>query len=175
MNRFLEKTTGYSLLPFGMIVVAAFSRLIPHWPNFTAIGAMALFAGSTLGFQLRSVLVPVVALLVTDLIFGFHSTMIAVYGATIFSIMLGAFFLQKRTVKKVLSFSILGSMSFFIVTNFAVWAIDGMYSKDLNGLLQAYTMALPFFPSQIFGDLFFGAILFGSYALLARKKTLAKI
>ena len=165
----MEKTSGNNLFPIGLILIAAFSRLIPHWPNFTAVGAMALFAGSVMGFQLRSVLIPVLALLITDLIFGFHSTMIAVYGATVASILLGAWLLQKRTVKRTVLMRLLGSAIFFISTNFAVWAIDGMYSKDMNGLLQAYTMALPFLLNQVAGDLFFVAVLFGGHALVQKR------
>lgn len=175
MRKILEKSTMQSLLPMGLIVIAAFSRLVPHWPNFTAIGAMSLFAGSVLGFRFSSILVSVLALLLTDLVFGFHSTMIAVYGATVFGTLLGASFLKSRKPKSIFAFSVINTVLFFVVTNVAVWSIDGMYPRNWNGLVQAFVMAIPFFPSQFFGDLFFGAILFGSYALLSSKSQTAKI
>ena len=61
-----------------MIFAGAVMRLIPHWPNFTPIAAIALFGGTFLKRKDLAFLVPVVAMLLSDLIIGFHSTMFAV-------------------------------------------------------------------------------------------------
>jgi len=169
-----ENSSLNQYLGIALIIIAAFSRLIPHWPNFTAIGALALFAGSIMGFQLRSILVPIGALFLTDLIFGFHSTMLAVYGAVIFNILLGSILLKKNDVRRTFLVSILGSLVFFFITNFAVWLMDGMYLKTTQGLMTAFAMGLPFLPQQIVGDLFYSAIMFASYYfVINRKKIIA--
>src|ERR1035438_6075539 len=70
---------GKFILAGGLILAAAFTRLIPHYPNFTAVGAIALFGGAYLPNRKLAFAVPFVAMLLTDLIIGFHHTMWAVY------------------------------------------------------------------------------------------------
>jgi hypothetical protein len=55
-------------------------------------------------------------------------------------------------------------MVFFIVSNFGVWVTSGMYAHTLDGLLECYVMALPFFRTSLMADLFYSAVLFGLYA-----------
>lgn len=151
-----------------MIVLAALSRLIPHAPNFTSIEATAIFAGAMWGLSLSAFLVPVLSMLLTDLIFGFHSSMFFVYGSLALSVMLGAIALQKRTGLRILGCALLSSLIFFLVTNFGVW-LGGMYPQNTQGLIDCYVMALPFFRNQVTGDLVYSALIFASYELVHRK------
>lgn len=148
-------------LVVGMIIVAAFSRLIPHSPNFTSVGAMALFAGSAMGLSLASFLVPAVVMLLTDLVLGMHPTMIFVYGAFALTVVLGAVLLKNsaRGVK-LLSVSLAASLLFFFITNLGVWLVGGYYTGDLKGLVECYIMALPFFKNQVTGDLMYSVLIF---------------
>jgi hypothetical protein len=63
---------------------------------------------------------------------------------------------------------------FFVVTNFAVWAgaadhPNPMYTPDLQGLVNCYIAAIPFFRNQIAGVLVYSAVLFGAHALMTRR------
>ncbi len=62
-----------------IIVFAAGMRLIPHYPNFTPIAAIALFGGAHLGKRWLAFAVPLAALLISDIFLGFHNMMIPVY------------------------------------------------------------------------------------------------
>src|SRR3989338_480383 len=62
---------------------------------------------------------------------------------------------------RVFGASLLGSILFFLITNWAVWAFGELYTKDLGGLLMSYTMGLPFFRNTLLGDLFYVAVFFG--------------
>lgn len=157
------------LVVLGIILVAAFTRLIPHWPNFTAIGAVALFGGTYLGKKYLAFLIPIAAMLLSDLFLGFHSTMVAVYLSILAVVAIG-FLLRKRIgVATVLAASLSSSVIFYLVTNFAVWAGGTMYPLDFNGLMQCYLMAIPFFQNGIAGDLFYNAVFFGGFYLLQQK------
>ena len=46
------------------------------------------------------------------------------------------------------------SLIFFIISNFGVWILG--YPRNIDGLIQCYTLAIPFFGYSIAGDLFFG-------------------
>lgn len=66
-----------------------------------------------------------------------------------------------RWLPRVLGGSLAGSILFFLITNWAVWAFGELYTKDLGGLLMSYTMGLPFFRNTLLGDLFYVAVFFG--------------
>lgn len=151
-----------------MVLAAAFSRLIPHPWNFTAIGAMALFGGAYLPSKKLSVIVPFVALFLSDLALGFHATMIYVYLAFAFIVLMGWTLRSQSSALQVGTLSLVSSMIFFLVSNFGVWAIEGFYAPTWQGLVACYVAAIPFLDNQIYGDLFFSGVLFGGYEALKR-------
>jgi hypothetical protein len=148
-----------------MILAAAFSRLIPHAPNFTAIGAMALFAGAQLDSKRVAVFVPLMALFLSDLVIGFHDTMLFVYGAVALVALVGRFGWAQWRWKGLAGLSLFSSLLFFGITNFGVW-MSGMYASTWQGLVTCYAMAIPFLQTQILGDLFFAGVIFGLFAAL---------
>ena len=113
----------------GMILLAALSRLIPHPPNFTPIAAMALFGGAYFINKKWSFGVPLLAMLISDIgltfIMGyefFTSMRIVIYGGFILITMIGFLLRSNVKVLNVVLASLGGSVLFFIITNFAVWA-----------------------------------------------------
>ncbi len=152
-----------------LVLGAALTRLLPHYPNFTAIGAVALFGGAHFDKKWMAVLVPFVALLITDAIIGFHSTMFAVYLSFGLTILIGIAIQQRKSLGTIAVASVLSSVVFFAITNFAVWTVGGYYPKDIPGLVACFTAAVPFFSTTLLGDLLFTAVLFGSFALAKKK------
>ena len=163
------KSQNYKLLAVSTLVALAFFRLIPHPPNFTPILAISVFAGIKFKDNLFSYLVPVCAMLVSDAIIGFYNGMIIIYLA----IVLSAFIARKfNTINtSVLSSSIL----FFLITNFQVWIMSSSYPKSLLGILECYTLAIPFFGMTLLSTFFFSYILFYGYAFLTSIKLYHKI
>lgn len=160
----------------GFVFGAALLRLVPHPPNFTPLGALALFAGAHYGRRSLAFILPIAAMLVSDSIlqlttgWGFHSMLPVIYLALAVAVPIG-FLVRSRGigVGSVAGGSLLASTIFFIVTNFAVWASSGMYPLTLSGLVACYVAAIPFFGNTIAGDLFFSALLFGTFAAAERK------
>lgn len=173
------ETNGKSstmLIALGMILLAAMTRLIPHAPNFTAVTAMALFSGATLQSRWLGVLVPLAALAVTDLLLGSTGGLLSVYLPYAVIAWVAYFVLhaefdsesQKSFVQKSVKVAItsLGaSLFFFLTSNLGVWWQSGMYTRDFQGLMNCYLMALPFLSHQLIGDLFFCSVMFGLFSL----------
>lgn len=159
----------------GLILIAVFSRFLPHPWNWTAIGAAALLGGARFEKRWEAVLVPVAALVLSDLILGFHELTAVVYGAFAL-IALGAHAVRgKITGWRIGSAALVASVFFFLVTNFAVWAMGSTYSPNLSGLMASYLAGLPFLASQALGDVFYSAILFTLWDQLeARAPALVK-
>ena len=155
-----------------MIFAGAVMRLSPHWPNFTPIAAIALFGGTFLKRKDLAFLVPVVAMLLSDLIIGFHSTMFAVYASFIAIVSLGLFLQSRLTVVNTISASLASSILFYLITNFASWTSGIMpYPMNVAGLMQSYIAGLPFFFNGIIGDLFYNSVLFGALYMVTNRQT----
>ena len=163
------KNHKYIFLAVTTIIVLSLFRLIPHPPNFTPILAISVFAGIKFKDNLFSYLVPVFAMLVSDAIIGFHSGMIIIYSAIVLSA-----FVSRRF--NTINTSILGScILFFLITNFQVWLMSPSYSKSLTGILECYTLGIPFFGMTLLSTFFYSYILFYSFTFLSKIKTYQKI
>ncbi len=175
-----KKNTGMIAL---LIFVAAATRLLPHPPNMTPIGAMALFGGAYFGRKYMALLIPFAALFVSNLVLDnvvyaqyndgfvlFRPSTLWVYGSIGLIAMLGMGLLKKVTASKVFLGALSASALFFLVTNFGSWLADPIYTKDFSGLMQSYIAGLPFFTNTIAGDLMYSTALFGIYYLVVDKR-----
>ena len=153
----------------GMIAAAAFTRLIPHLPNFTAIGAMALFGGAYFSNKKLAFAVPLIAMFLTDLIIGFHNTIIAVYIAFALMVVIGMTMIRKKKTTNIILATLTATVLFFIITNFAIWISGIMYPVTGAGLVECYVAAVPFFGYNLAGNLFYSGVLFGLFELARMK------
>ena len=180
----MNKQTNLQILPAALLIFcAALTRFFPHPPNFTAIGAMAIFGGSILNNKKLAFLLPLAALLISDLALevftstkGFYGTgQFFVYGAFILITAL-ATLIKKRNPSNLIFAAFWSGIIFFILSNFGTW-ISGQvpYPLTFSGLMACYAAAIPFYQNEffgnfalnaIYGNLFFGALLFGAYRLI---------
>ena len=151
------------ILIVALIVIGMVARFLPYPPNFSPIGAIALFAGATLGAKFRAALIPLTAMLLSDYWLGMHTLMPVVYGCFLFNVWLGSRIQSRLKPLSVFGVSVAGSVVFFAVTNGACWYVG--YPHTWAGLVSCYTLAIPFFQNTLAGDLFFTTVLFGSFAL----------
>ncbi|MCX8107146.1 MAG: hypothetical protein N3D80_14880 [Ignavibacterium album] len=165
----MEKITPRFWLLTFMVFAAAFIRLIPHPPNFAPIAAMALFGGAYFNRKSFAFAVPLAAMFLTDAIIGFHSEMWLVYLSFALIVLIGMLMLKKVNIKNVIIASLTASISFFIITNFGVWAFGTMYPKNIAGLIECYIAAIPFIQNTLIGDLFFSGIMFGMFEFVKAK------
>ncbi|OGG28525.1 hypothetical protein A3A64_00960 [Candidatus Gottesmanbacteria bacterium RIFCSPLOWO2_01_FULL_48_11] len=155
-----------------LIFLGVLSRVVPHPANVTAVGGLAIFSGARLEFK-KAIVVTLVTMFLSDIILGFHSVMWATYGSLGLAVMLGRFLQKRSSIKQIVTLTFVSSLLFYLITNFAVWAIPGsMYPKTLSGLLQSYIMALPFFRNSLLGDMGYSFIFFGAYEFVKMYKNI---
>jgi len=145
------------------ILVAAALRLVPHPPNFTPIGAMALFSGAYLGRRAVAFAAPLGALLLSDLILGFYHGQATVYFSVALIVMIGIVALTRVSALRVGAAALASSVLFFVITNLGMWLFSGFYPRTLAGLEACYVAAVPFFQNTVAGDLFYATLLFGGF------------
>jgi len=139
------------LVLLGIILSAASMRLVPHPPNFTPIAAMALFGGVHFTNKRTALLVPLMAMYLSDLALGFflydfgwfHGFMSFVYASFVVTVCLGFLIRRRLTLLAVGGAALMGSVLFFFITNFGVWLVGSLYPKTLAGLFSCYVAAIP--------------------------------
>ena len=183
----MNKMSISYLAIISLILFASFSRIIPHMPNFTPIGAIALFGGAYLKNRYHAFLIPMISLWLSDLIlnnfiFSFYSEFtwfypgfLWQYASFILIIVIGYLFLKKLNFKNIFITTIFSSLVFFIITNFGVWISGSMYTLDFQGLISCYIMALPFFKGTLLGFMCYSTLLFGVLEFSKYKFEILKI
>lgn len=154
---------------FVLIVLAAASRLLPHPPNFAPVAAIGLFAGALTGRRIGWLL-PLVALLASDLVIGFYHPVGMLWNYLAFGtcLLLGSGWLaERRTFGRITGAVLSSSVAFFVLSNFGMWA-SGYYPRTWAGLVECYVAAVPFFRNTLASDVLYSAALFGGHALLLR-------
>lgn len=152
---------------FLLILLGITSRLLPHPANFAPIAAIALFSGIYLPKKF-AITIPLISLVASDFILGSYTwqVMATVYSSFIITALIGLAIKNNKKISTIVGGTLLGSILFFLTTNWAVWAFDTMYPHTINGLIQSYVMALPFFKNSLLGDLFYTGVLFGAMELI---------
>ena len=171
-----KSITPRFIVVLSVILFAALLRLLPHWPNFTPIAAMALFAGTYFDRKQFAFAIPVAAMFISDLIIGLHANMPAVYLSFAITVVLGMAIRKKVTVGSVLMASIGSAVIFFLITNFSAWLAMSFYPKNFMGLMDCYVAGLVFFRdttngfsfflNDVLGTTFFSAAFYGAFYLV---------
>ena len=163
------KLNSHLITGFVIILILALSRLIPHPPNFTPILGMAVFSGAVINHKLVAYVIPLAAMLLSDLYLGFHASMPIIYFSLAICVLIGTFIeVRVTTLNSFLSIS-LGVLAFFLITNFMVWYGSGMYEFSISGLMTCYFMALPFVQNTFISSILYGMGAFLIYDIINKR------
>lgn len=167
-----NQTMKKYLIPVLLIILGFSARLLPHPANFAPITAIALFAALYLPRKF-ALAVPVIAMFISDLFIGFYSwpIMLSVYISFALMSLIGLLVKKNKKFSTILGGTLIGSVLFFFITNFAVWAFGTMYVHNFSGLLDSYIAAIPFFRNSLLGDLFYCGIMVGGFEFVLSLKT----
>lgn len=167
------------MIAYLLILVAVLSRVLPHagWWNFTAVTGSLLYFGGRRPW--REMLAPVAVLMATDYFlttvtyhFSFHwQAYVTTWVWYAAAIVLGSVLLRARASwLRVGAAALLGPTSFFVVSNYAVWAGSGMYPHNLAGLEACYIAGIPFYRNDIVSAAILLGAAFGVPALVRRMR-----
>ena len=151
------------MLAFLFVAIAIVVRFLPHTFHFTPVGASLLFFGAR---QPRKWMwVPVVALAASDvalnkLVYHYPISWETFASSAWYLMAIGIGTLLKKNSDKfqlgyIAGASLAASVSFFIVSNFAVWVAYNMYPHNFAGLVACYVAAIPFFGSTLSSDMLY--------------------
>lgn len=155
------------MLALLIITFGIFSRVILHAPNFTPVLALALFGGMYLKGR-QAFWVPLVLMVASDLIVGFHNTMFFTWGSIFVISLMGIWLRQHKSFLNVTFTSVAASIFFFIVTNLAAWPT--LYPLTWVGLQECFIAAIPFYRSTLVSTLAYSLVLFSLWELLLSRR-----
>jgi hypothetical protein len=147
-----------------IVAVGIILRLLPHPANFAPVGAIALFGGTYLNKK-WAVWLPLVVMIATDSIIGFHNLVLFTWGSLVLIALLGLWLRNHKNIPNIIFGTLTGSLLFFFITNFGVWAFTPMYAHTWAGLVYCFVMAVPFFRNTVASDLFYVGVFFGTYEM----------
>ena len=142
------------------ISIAVLLRISPHPWNFTPILSIALLTGAYFKNKL-SFLIPFSIIILSDLYIGNFNMAFWVYISYLLIYIIGKTFISNVSYEKVFFSSLIGSLIFFVITNFGTWLIG--YPKTISGFISCFTLALPFYKNTLLSSMFYSSILFVIY------------
>ena len=160
-----------------LLVLAILTRVIPHHGclNFTAVGGALLYFGARRSW--REMLAPLAALMITDYcltVFAYHYSFVWTAYVTTWAwylavMALGHILLKSKTTwLRAGAAAVLGPTSFWLISNYAVWAGGTMYPRTLAGLATCYAAAIPFYRNDLLATAIVVGLAFG-VPVLVRK------
>ena len=151
-------------ISLGILLALSISRFIPHPPNFTSLIALSFYVPALLGLKFLPFVL--LSFIFTDIIIGFHNTLLFTWGSILLIGLISKYFMN--SIKKRLIGAIIGAILFFIITNFGVWT-SGFYGYSFNGLIECYTLAIPFFLNTLVSTILFSTLIEFIYNFLSKK------
>jgi hypothetical protein len=154
-------------MPAYLLLLAALlirPGILPHsgWLQFSAIGGALLYFGAKRGNHLWEMLLPVTAMAAVDYyltvhVYAYHfvwQAYLVTWAWYVAAIVLGRILLARNvSVLRVASAALLGPTSFFLASNYGVWAdshqAGGMYAPTFGGLLTCFAAGLPFYERDL--------------------------
>jgi hypothetical protein len=165
-----------------MILVAAFSRIIPHMTNFSPLAAISLFGAAHFEKKWQAFLIPIAATWLSDLFISnvlyaqnytsftwFYQGFYWQYASYLLIVLAAIFIFKKVTITSIVSGIVASTVIFFLVSNFGVWMGSRLYPKSFSGLLACYAAAVPYLQGTLLGNLFYSGALFGGFYLVKKK------
>jgi len=182
-NMKLNKTSIWYLVI--LIIVAAVYRVTPlREYGFAPHIAMALFGGAVIKDRKWAFALPLFSMFVSDALYeilyqngmssiqGFYSGQWLNY-LVIASVVIVGFFMKRINIVNIFVYSLIAPTWFFLLSNFTVWLGAKTIPQTWAGLMETYTLGVPFYRQSIFATILFSTVFFGAYYLLNRKKSVA--
>lgn len=167
----MKNSISNSILVAAVILVAALTRLVPHPANFTPVTAIALASGAYFGRKSWGLFISVASLFISDLIIGVYPGMFLNYLTMILIAYVGSEYCRSLKIKEVIGSTVLGSILFFVISNFGVWFFSPLYDRTFSGFVTCYVNAIPFFGNTLAGDLTYSAVIFSAVYLVTSRRT----
>lgn len=185
--KFLNPTFSLVLLYMILLAILRIGSAFPSgvlMSDFSPLGAMAIFGGCYFYPKWKGLLFPIGILFFSDIIIMhtafakfnngnvLYSGWYWTYAAFLLMAFLGSL-IRRVSFLSVAATALVISLLHYIITDFGAWmsgcpdiTTGRPYSKDLQGLIKCYILALPFLRNFLVSTILYSGLLFGSFEFL---------
>ncbi len=163
--------TAQNKVLIGLVIAAFISRVAPHYPNFTAMGALAFMGANQNKGLFKSIALTFGVLMVSDLFINnivypsgsfvmmYKGSLFTYAGFTIYAVA-GRY---AKTGAKGITALIAGSIGFFLMSNLGVFLSEfSLFPRTISGLAATYAAAIPFYAPELISTALFSAIAYAA-------------
>lgn len=188
----MKRIGKYIVFYIAAVVLTTASKFLfgpnPAWSGISPVMALALFGGFMARDKDRMFLLPLLALLLSDATIqflyeqnwfpyaGFYTGQWKNY-LLLLSLPILAALLGSGSRTRIIAGALAGPTVYFLISNLFVWMSSGeaVYTKDFNGLLNCYTLAIPFFRNSLLATLVFLPMLWITYRNWVAKASIEQL
>ncbi len=165
-----------------LILLVAFSRMIPHPTNFSPLGAIAIFGAAHFSKKWQILFIPIAATWLSDLFINnviyanyyptftwFYDGFYWQYTSYLLIALTSMALLKKVSKERVFIGAFCATAIFFLISNVGCWVGNSFYPQNFKGLMSCYAAGIPFLKGTLLGDLFYSLVLFGGFAIAQYK------
>ena len=155
----------------GLLIAAFVSRIAPHYPNFTAMGALAFVGASQSRSLFKTIALSFAVLMASDLLINNliypSGSFVLMYKGSIwtyagFIVYAVAGHYAKSGAKGIVAL-ITGSVGFFLLSNLGVFLSEfSLFPRTTSGLVATYAAGLPFYAPELISTALFSAIAYAA-------------
>jgi len=163
--------TANNKVLIGLVIAAFVSRIAPHYPNFTAMGALAFMGASQSRNLFKTIALSFAVLMASDLLINNliypSGSFVLMYKGSIwtyagFIVYAVAGHYAKSGAKGIVAL-ITGSVGFFLLSNLGVFLSEfSLFPRTTSGLVATYAAGLPFYAPELISTALFSAIAYAA-------------
>lgn len=154
--------------------------------NYSPMAAMGLFGAASFRGSVKALIIPVIALLISDIIlcetvyknYGtsfLYEGWYWVYSVFVLMAIAGRLVIKNVTVKSVATAVIAAVFIHWIVTDFGVWLGSTTYPQTLAGFTACLAVAIPFELRLLTATIIYSAVMFGLSSIITYRFSLGQV
>ena len=171
---------GTNQLFITCILLGGLTRCLPHPANLSPMMGLSVFGVAQLSGRWRHYALPFITYFISDLFLNnvvyrdYFEGFTLIYSGWQYLAYLIIIFLSEKILRpgqnltRVFTSSLIGTLVFFIISNFGVWATGEIYPKSFPGLITCYIAGLPFLKVSMIGNFLSTVIFFGIFTWLQK-------
>ena len=163
-----KNSTRYIIIFFALMLLIA-SRSLSFIPNFTPTISLIVFISIMFRNNYTLAFIIVLSQLISDYFLGYYSSMLFVYLGYVLIALTSKYIMKNLSFIYVIWASCISVLIFYLVSNYGVWQMMGLYEYSLNGLMQCYIAGIPFLKYSLISTLLYSTTIYVLYKVTLSK------
>ena len=163
-----KNSTRYLVILLAVMLLIT-SRSLSFIPNFTPTISLIVFISIMFRNNYILAFIIVLSQLISDYFLGYYSSMLFVYLGYVLIALTSKYIMKNLSFIHIIGASCISVLIFYLVSNYGVWHMMGLYEYSLNGLIQCYIAGIPFLKYSLISTLLYSTTIYVLYKVTLSK------